>query len=396
MNVIVQRGDTLWYYSQLFNIPLRLIIESNPGVNPQELNIGQRITIPGYVVKTYEVQEGETFWKIATERRISLEALLLLNPDADPQNLQIGQRVRIPVRITKPVVTGKTAYDYTVLTEDVRRLLTVYPFMRRHDIGYSVMGKSLPELRIGRGEKKIHLNGSFHANEWITTTVVMRFVNDYLLALTNRETIRGLYMIPFYDDVDLSVVPMVDPDGVNLVINGLPQEEPYRTQVLDINNGSTNFSGWKANIDGVDLNNQFPARWDIEAERKVSYPAPANYPGDEPLTAPEAIAMAELTKSRDFDRVLAFHAQGEVTYWGFLGMEAPESQTLVDEYARVSGYEPIRYVDSYAGYKDWFIQEWRRPGFTVEVGRGRKPLPLAQFGEIYQECLGVILASLYT
>jgi len=68
---------------------------------------------------------------------------------------------------------------------------------------------------------------------------------------------------------------------------------------------------------------------------------------------------------------------------------------IVREFARVSGYEPVRYVDSHAGYKDWFIQDWRRPGFTVELGLGVNPLPLEQFEEIYQESLGILLASLY-
>jgi g-D-glutamyl-meso-diaminopimelate peptidase len=105
--------------------------------------------------------------------------------------------------------------------------------------------------------------------------------------------------------------------------------------------------------------------------------------------------MAELTRSGDFDRVLAFHTQGEEIYWGFRNLEPPESEAIVNEFARVSGYTPVRTIESYAGYKDWFIQDWRRPGFTVELGRGVNPLPLSQFGEIYERALGILLASLY-
>jgi g-D-glutamyl-meso-diaminopimelate peptidase len=395
MIVTVRQGDTLWYYSRLFNVPIRLVIDSNPNTNPERLRIGEEIAVPGYLVNDYQINADDTLWTLASERRVPLDALYLLNPGIDPQNLAIGQQIQLPVRVTSPVVVGKKEYDYEALVTDIRQLLTIYPFLRQEKIGDSVMGKALPELRIGRGSKRVHLNGSFHANEWITTPVIMTFLNDYLLALTNGETIRGLTMAPFYESVSLSIVPMVDPDGVNLVINGLPEEEPYRSTVLEINNGSTDFSDWKANIRGVDLNNQFPARWEIEAERKPQQPAPRDYPGEAPLTEPEAVAIAELTGRRDFNRVLAFHTQGEVIYWGFLGLEPPESQVLVEEFARVSGYTPIRYVDSYAGYKDWFIQEWRRPGFTVELGEGVNPLPLSQFDEIYQESLGIFLASLY-
>lgn len=56
---------------------------------------------------------------------------------------------------------------------------------------------------------------------------------------------------------------------------------------------------------------------------------------------------------------------------------------------------PIRYVDSHAGYKDWFIQEFRRPGFTIELGKGVNPLPISQFDVLYEEMLGIFLANYY-
>ena len=188
---------------------------------------------------------------------------------------------------------------------------------------------------------------------------------------------------------------MVNPDGVDLVLNGLPEENPWRNRVIEWNNGSSDFSGWKANIRGVDLNDQFPAEWELERARNPKVPGPRDYGGESPLSEPEAIAMADLTRTRDFARVLAFHTQGEVIYWGFENLEPPESEAMVAEFSRVSGYEPVQTIDSYAGYKDWFIQDWRRPGFTVELGTGINPLPLSQFDEIYEEALGIFLAGLY-
>jgi len=113
------------------------------------------------------------------------------------------------------------------------------------------------------------------------------------------------------------------------------------------------------------------------------------------LTEPEAIAIAQLTNDRDFLRVHAFHTQGEVIFWGYQGLEPPESEGIVNEYERVSGYLAVQYVDSFAGYKDWFIQNFRRPGFTVELGIGVNPLPAGQFSEMYEKSLGILLANLY-
>ena len=48
----------------------------------------------------------------------------------------------------------------------------------------------------------------------------------------------------------------------------------------------------------------------------------------------------------------------------------------------------------YAGYKDWFIQTYNRPGYTIEVGRGVNPLPLSQFPQIYRDNLGILLGGM--
>lgn len=394
MNIRVRRGDNFWYYSQLFDVPVNLISDSNPGVSPTALQIGQIVRIPGYYVTFYTIRPGDTLWRLASRLGLNIDALYLLNPAVNPLALQVGQVLNVPVRVVNPIVRGRRPYTSAALTADISQLIEIYPFLRSRIIGNSVMGKNLLELQVGKGAKRVHMNGSFHANEWITSPILMQTLNTYLLALTNRSDIRGLFVSPFYESVLLSIVPMVNPDGVDLVIEGAPPQEPYRTNVLAINQGNPDFSGWTANIRGVDLNNQYPALWEEEAARKPDQPSPREFPGEAPLTEPEAIALAELTAESDYDRALAYHTQGKVIYWGFQGLEPPESQILVNEYARVSGYRPIRYVDSFAGYKDWFIQEWRRPGFTVELGRGVNPLPLNQFDQIYEENLGIFLVNL--
>lgn len=396
MDVFVRAGDSLWYYSQLFRIPLQLILDSNRSLNPQRLTIGKRIQIPGYAIQRYQMKAGDSLWTIAIGRNLPLDTILLINQKINPDSLQIGQTINVPIRVTWRLVNGKQNYDYETMRHDLQRLLTIYPFLQISSIGNSVLSNELPEVLIGRGEKRVHYNGSFHANEWITTPVIMTFLNDYALSLTNQNAIRGVVTSLLYEQTTLSIVPMVNPDGVNLVLNGPPKEKPYiSSNVIGWNNGSLDFSGWKANINGVDLNDQFPAEWEKERERNPKTPGPRDYGGERPLSQPESIAMADLTKKRDFARVLAFHTQGEVIFWGFENLQPPENEVLAKEFGRVSGYEPVETVDSYAGYKDWFIQDWRRPGFTIELGLGKNPLPITQFDEIYEEALGIFLAALY-
>lgn len=393
MDIVVRHGDSLSYYSQLFEIHYQLIIDSNPGIQPERLSIGERIRIPGYESGEYQIKQTDSFWAIAEKINVPLDALLLMNPDINPNRLQAGQMIIVPQRITQRIVQGKQNYDYNVLKRDMRRLQAIYPFIQSAPIGKTVLGNDIPEMTVGNGVKRIHYNGSFHANEWITTAVIMTFLNDYLLSLTNQTPIRGIETLKIYYDTSLSIVPMVNPDGVNLVLNGPP--EAWKNRVIELNHGSLDFSGWKANIRGIDLNDQFPAKWEEERARNPIVPGPRDYGGEKPLTEPEAISMAELTRRRDFSRVLAFHTQGEEIYWGFEHLEPPEAETIVREFGRVSGYEPVRIIESYAGYKDWFIQEWRRPGFTIELGSGTNPLPIAQFDKIYQDALRICLAGLY-
>ncbi|MBM7584664.1 g-D-glutamyl-meso-diaminopimelate peptidase [Bacillus pakistanensis] len=394
MKVTIRKGDTLWYYSQLFYLPFQLLLDSNRQQDVNALMPGMEIEIPGFQSVPYMVEKGDTFWTIARQRNLSLDAIFLLNPNVDPNLLSIGKTLLLPIRVTNPIIIAKQAYSSEQLSNDLKRLSNVYPFITINEIGKSVLNQPIQEILIGNGVKKVHFNGSFHANEWITTPIIMKFLNDYLVSLTNHRSIRGVRTLPLYNSVSLSLVPMVNPDGVDLVLQGPPPS--IRERLIEINRGSEEFTGWKANINGVDLNNQYPAKWEIEKERKEEKsPAPRDFPGYKPLSEPEAIAMADLARETPFDRMLALHTQGKEFYWGYEGLEPPESERLAEEFARVSGYESVRYVDSYAGYKDWFIKEFQKPGFTMELGKGINPLPLSQFDEIYQDILGVFLVSMY-
>lgn len=394
MEIIVRSGDTLSYLSNLFMVPLDLIVDSNPKIDPVNMKVSEKIQLPGYISIPYTIKNGDTIWKIAQSKHLAVDAIQILNQGKDSNQLTIGETIYLPERITKPYTTTKSAHDYKSLIKIIHYFKNAYPFINVNIIGKSVLGNSIQEIRIGKGAKKVHMNASFHANEWITTMVLMNLLNHYLLSLTNGGLVNDRKVINIYQEVELSVVPMVNPDGVDLVLNGPPSS--LRDEVTRINHGSDDFIHWKANIRGVDLNNQFPANWDIcKQHKRKRAPAPRDFPGEKPLTEPEAIAMAELAKNNLFDCILAFHTQGEEFYWGYEGFEPVESEKIAKEFERASGYKAIRYVNSHAGYKDWFIQEFKRPGFTLELGKGINPLPLSQFPEIMKRSEGIFYAALY-
>ena len=129
---------------------------------------------------------------------------------------------------------------------------------------------------------------------------------------------------------------------------------------------------------------------------KVSLgPAPRDFVGYGPLTEPESLAIYNFTLQHNFKLNLAYHSQGEVIYWLFQNYNPPKSFEIGKHLSYVSGYslESTPYNSSFAGYKDWFIQDYNRPGYTIEVGLGENPLPISQFSKIYYDNLGILVSS---
>lgn len=154
-------------------------------------------------------------------------------------------------------------YTYEMMQMDIEAIQELYPFVEVFSIGKSVIGKDLTALKIGNGSKEIFYSASFHANEWITTPVLMKFIADYCLAYVQNKNINGYSAKELFQNATLYIVPMVNPDGVDLVTGSITKGSQYYNSAKKISDSYPDIpfpSGWKANIEGVDLNLQFPAR----------------------------------------------------------------------------------------------------------------------------------------
>ena len=122
-------------------------------------------------------------------------------------------------------------------------------------------------------------------------------------------------------------------------------------------------------------------------------PSPRDFVGYSPLTEPEALAIYNFTLSHHFRLITAYHTQGQEIYWNFQNINPPKGFSIGTQFANSSGYllANVPYNSSFAGYKDWFIQKFNRPGFTIEAGNGINPLPLSQFDEIYKDNIGILI-----
>ena len=284
----------------------------------------------------------------------------------------------------------------------IQELEIKYPFLEIGIIGMSVLGNPIPYIKVGTGTKKVFYNAAFHANEWITTPVLLKFVEELAEAYITEKRLNGVDVNRLLRNVQLYVVPMVNPDGVDLV-NGVIREVEVLRRTEEIAEKYPDIpypTGWKANIRGVDLNLQFPAEWQMARRIKFAQGfttfAPRDFVGEGPLTEPESLAVYNFTLQNDFALILAYHSQGEVIYWKFLDYEPPRSREIALYFGEVSGYqvEETPIASGYAGYKDWFIQSYNRPGYTIEVGSGENPLPLEQCEQIYRDNIGILLGGM--
>ena len=152
-------------------------------------------------------------------------------------------------------------YTYEMMQMDIEVIQELYPFVDVISIGKSVLGKDLTILKLGNGPKEVFYSASFHANEWITSPVLMKFVEEYCLAIATNDTIWDTNATSLFNNVTLYVLPMVNPDGVDLVTGSLSKESLAYNSARRIATSYPDIpfpNGWKANIEGVDLKNFQP------------------------------------------------------------------------------------------------------------------------------------------
>lgn len=159
------------------------------------------------------------------------------------------------------IVPTNISYSYSILQININSLKTLYPFIDVFSAGQSVLGNSIPIIKIGQGNNKVFYSASIHANEWITTPLVMKFLSDYCYCYTNNLPIYGYSARELYNNSTIYIMPMVNPDGVNLVTGEIPKNSSLYSNTKLIASRYPNIpfpNGWKANIRGVDLKNFQP------------------------------------------------------------------------------------------------------------------------------------------
>ncbi|TFB24479.1 peptidase M14 [Filobacillus milosensis] len=298
---------------------------------------------------------------------------------------------------TEPIVNPRQVYTYENMVEDIYRLTDRYNGLVTNEvIGESVDGRDIYAVRLGYGEREIFIHAATHAREWITTNLVMNQIDSYSAAFVNSEKVDGFDVRELLQKVSIYYVPMVNPDGVTLVQKGADalSNSEY---LLKIHDGNPDFSRWKANANGVDLNRNYSVGWE-QAHADTGEPGFQNYKGPSPMSEPETQAIAAFVKNHNFELALAYHTSGELVYWGKNLPEDLEdvSYELATVFGEETGY-PLHRGGSGGMFSDWFAHEIGAPNLTPEIApyAGPGPVPLENYNRIWQQnfSMGLLMAD---
>ena len=281
------------------------------------------------------------------------------------------------------------------LWKELRQLEQAFPAARVFRAGKSALGKEIPALGMGCLKNAALFVGATHGEEWLTSLLLMRFAWEIAAAWTDEA--------PSFAGVTqgkgLIIVPMLNPDGVEIALDGPRKAGPFRdrTEPLYRANGGK----WQANARGVDINHNFDAGWNILREMEtvsgITGPAATRYGGPYPHSEPETRGIINLIYAFQPRRLYSFHSRGEEIFWEYGGLQVPQAESIARALSALSGYTLVKNsgLASHGGLKDWFIQEFRRPGFTIEIGKGENPLPIEDLEPIYGRLLPLLTAAAF-
>lgn len=280
-------------------------------------------------------------------------------------------------------------FDHSSLLYSIEHLESKYKFISVNNLGFSIFKRKIPIVTIGNGNKDILYIGAHHGMEWITSAILIKFIDDYCNYLNNNSKIFGISAKILYETRKIHIVPMLNPDGIEYSLHSVAEENILKQRLIKMNGNNTDFSEWQANARGVDLNHNYSAGFGeykiIEKDMGLINGAPGKYSGEYPESEPETSALCNYVRYIQPTLALTLHTQGEEIYYTSGDYTTAYSLPIAQTISRLSGYKIAIPSGSakYGGFTDWFIEEFDRPSFTLECGRGRNPLPFSNLDSIY-------------
>jgi g-D-glutamyl-meso-diaminopimelate peptidase len=286
-----------------------------------------------------------------------------------------------PFDTAKPILDYPLPVDHARMMQYLECFRERYAFVEIQNLGASVLGKNIPIISLGQGEKSVLYVASHRGTEWITTLLMLRFINEYAECYRTGRHIYSTYLPYLFRQRRILIVPMLNPDGVDYVINGVSSQNPLCERLIKMNGGRADFSLWQANGRGIDLTHNYDADFnayrDYAAAQGTDSGAPSQYCGETPESEPETAYLANYLRftQPSLGAVLSFHTQGEEIQYAANGHVAPRSQALAKIISRLCSY-PLSHSKDPApasGILDYCIQKLSLPAFAIQCSKENTP-----------------------
>ena len=287
---------------------------------------------------------------------------------------------------------------YSLYENLVKELNEKYKTLKITTCGKSLLGKEIFAFVIGEGKKNIVYVGGTHGIEWLTSLLLLKFTENLASAYENGSLLSGFNIKDILENKKLIIIPELNPDGIEIAIKGASACGKYKAENYEICKGD--FSFWSANARGVDINHNFNADWytlrEAEKEAGINSPSPSRFGGLFPESEPETAAITRLCRRIPVEMLITFHSQGEEIFYEY-GKNTPEKALHIAKmFSALTDYTLVKNEGLYSsgGLKDWFIEEFKRPAFTIEMGKGKNPLPLEEVAGIYEKLEALMVVGL--
>lgn len=246
--------------------------------------------------------------------------------------------------------------SYKNLVSQIQKLKQNTSFF---NIGKTKLNQNIVCFKIGKPTGyKILLQAGIHAREYITCFLLIKIIN---------------FLKNFEIDAQIFVVPIANPDGVKICLDGTKFLSKAQKQKFLQNTNLKNTQILKSNFNGVDLNTNFNAMWGkgLHNEFEPNY---QNFVGYLPNSESETKTFVNFLNVFKPDLTLCFHSKGEVVYWGFDKRKDNSKNFLKQEkiflktIKKATKYKLAKTKNSCGGLKDYCLCKLGTQGFTIEVG----------------------------
>ncbi len=288
-------------------------------------------------------------------------------------------------------------YSYSEICKIINQLKNEYDFLQSEVIGKSVLGRNIYSLKIGNASENVLFAAAFHGSERITALIMLKFINELCDCVKNNKNMKSFNINQVLKTSSITVVPLVNPDGCEIARGGCSTAGDKAAFIKKISKNNT--LRYNANAHGVDINHNFPAGWNklhcLEQQNGIYGPSATRYGGSAAASEPETVSLIKLCEKINFKHILAFHSQGEVIYHRY-NKYLPKAEKLAQLLSTSSGYalEESEGLAVGGGFKDYFIEKYSKPAFTIEVGKGENPLDSETAEDIYEKIKEMLVISI--